>query len=91
MRSNDRGNPPCASLGNKFADGSADPRPVIGKATWLFGATFPHGVTVGVRNLISCTRLAFLLVFALIVYGGLRRQRPESWFVPPAVLAIGPD
>jgi hypothetical protein len=37
---------------------------------------------------IRCVRLAFLLVFALIVYQGLRDRGREAWYALPAMLAI---
>ena len=55
---------------------------------WLFHAIFPRGVIVGLQDFISCVRLAFLLVFALIVYRALRSRGPEGWYALPAVLAI---
>jgi hypothetical protein len=54
---------------------------------WVFDAEFPRAVLVGLRNLIAGIRLAFLLLLALIVLLGLRREGREGWFALPAVLA----
>ena len=56
---------------------------------WLFHATFPHFVSIGVRDLITTVRLAFLLILILIAGGGVRRPGSGGWYALPAVLAIG--
>jgi hypothetical protein len=56
---------------------------------WLFGAVLPHSAAVAVRYLITCVRLAFLLVLILIVHQGIRHQGREACYALPAVLAIG--
>ncbi|MGE5626376.1 MAG: glycoside hydrolase [Bacillota bacterium] len=56
---------------------------------WLFHATYPHPVAAGVHYLILGARLAFLLVFVLIVFQGVRRQGREGGYALPAALAIG--
>ncbi len=61
---------------------------VLGRP-WLFDAVFPHSASVAVRYLITCVRLAFLLVLMLIVHQGIRHQGREAWYALPAVLAIG--
>jgi hypothetical protein len=54
---------------------------------WVFDAEFPRAALVGLRNLIAGIRLAFLLLLALIVFLGLRREGREGWFALPCVLA----
>jgi hypothetical protein len=61
---------------------------VLGRP-WLFGAVFPHSAAVAVRYLITCVRLAFLLVLILIVHQGIRHRGREACYALPAVLAIG--
>ncbi|HXE66707.1 MAG TPA: hypothetical protein VN630_06675 [Rhodanobacteraceae bacterium] len=56
---------------------------------WLFHATFPHAVIIGLLDLIKGVRLAFLLALAWIVCQGIRKQGREGWYAVPAVLAIG--
>jgi hypothetical protein len=56
---------------------------------WLFDAGLPHSAGIAVHDLITTTRLAFLLVLMLVVYEGLRRLEREEWYALPAVLAIG--
>jgi len=56
---------------------------------WLLDAAFPHFVSVGLRNLITAVRLAFLLILILITYQGIRRCGRDAWYALPAVLAIG--
>lgn len=56
---------------------------------WVFGATFPHVASIGVRYLITAVRLAFLLILALIAYQGIRRSPRDGWYALPAMLAIG--
>ncbi len=56
---------------------------------WMFHAAFPHSVALGIHYFISCVHLAFLLVYLLIVFQGMRRQGREGWYALPAVLAIG--
>lgn len=56
---------------------------------WLFHAAFPHLASTGVHGLIVLARLAFLLIFILIAYAGMRRLGREGWYAIPAVLAIG--
>jgi hypothetical protein len=56
---------------------------------WMFHTVFPHSVSVGIRYLINCVHLAFLVAYVLIVFQGIRRRRREGWYALPAVLAIG--
>jgi len=56
--------------------------------TWFHGV-FPHEMGKVLYYLISCVRLLFLMVFALIVYQGVRHERREAWYALPAMLAIG--
>lgn len=56
---------------------------------WLFGVEFGHLVSTGVGCLITAVRLAFLLLFALIAYQGVRHGGRQGWYALPAVLAIG--
>jgi hypothetical protein len=56
---------------------------------WVFDAELPHFAAQGARDLITTARLAFLLVFVLIVREGLRRWEREAWYALPAVVAIG--
>lgn len=56
---------------------------------WLFDAELPRSAGAAVRYTITCVRLAFLLVLALIVCRGIRRRGREGWYSLPAVLAIG--
>ena len=56
---------------------------------WLFRAAFPHFVTIGLRDLITAVRLAFLLTLILITCQGIRRCGRDGWYALPAVLAIG--
>ena len=56
---------------------------------WILHATFPHAVASGVNYLSTGAHLAFLLVYLLIVFQGMRRQGREGWYALPAVLAIG--
>ncbi len=56
---------------------------------WLFHAVFPSFAASALRYLITGVRLGFVLVLALIVWGGIRRRGREGWYALPAVLAIG--
>ncbi|HEY6515858.1 MAG TPA: hypothetical protein VIY50_06915 [Steroidobacteraceae bacterium] len=55
---------------------------------WMFNVGFPPFVGVGVHYLITALRLAFLLMFVLIAYQGIRAGR-GGWHALLAVLAIG--
>jgi hypothetical protein len=55
---------------------------------WVFHATLPQLATTGVGYLITTVRLAFLVLFVLIVHQGVRRSGREGWYALPAVLAI---
>lgn len=55
--------------------------------SWFYGV-FPHPVTTELQYIITCVRLLFLLLLALIVYKGVREQGREAWFVLPAILAV---
>jgi hypothetical protein len=46
-------------------------------------------VVATLHYLVLWTRLAFLLVFALIVCQGVRSRGREGWYALPATLAIG--
>lgn len=56
---------------------------------WMFHAAFPHPVSTALRYLISCVHLAFLLIYLLTAFQGIRRQGREGWYALPAMLAIG--
>lgn len=56
---------------------------------WVFDATFPHVASVGVHYLITTVRLAFLLLFTMIAYQGIRGSPRNGWYALPAMLAIG--
>ena len=56
---------------------------------WLFHVTYPHPMAMVVHYLMMGVRLAFLAVFALLAYQGIRRHSRESWYALPAMIAIG--
>lgn len=56
---------------------------------WLFHGSLPHSVVLVARYLVASVRLGFLLGLIWIVYQGVLRGGPESWYSLPAVLAIG--
>ncbi|HEX4299693.1 MAG TPA: glycoside hydrolase [Gammaproteobacteria bacterium] len=56
---------------------------------WLLHAAYPHPVVATLHYLVLWARLAFLLVFALIVCQGVRSRGREGWYALPATLAIG--
>ena len=61
---------------------------VLGRP-WLFHAAYPHPVVIAIHYLVMWLRWAFVLVFALIVYRGVRGRGREGWYALPAVVAIG--
>jgi hypothetical protein len=56
---------------------------------WLLHVAYPHFVVMAIHYLVMWIRLAFLLVFALTVYQGVRNRGREGWYALPAALAIG--
>lgn len=56
---------------------------------WVFGASFPHAVSLTLHYLIMWVRVGFLLTLVFTVYQGIRRSGREAWYALPAVLAIG--
>ncbi|HEV2333217.1 MAG TPA: hypothetical protein VGV16_08640, partial [Gammaproteobacteria bacterium] len=54
---------------------------------WLFHAAFPHAASLAIRYLIIYTHFAFLLVYLVTLFQGVRGR--EAWYALPAVLAIG--
>lgn len=56
---------------------------------WLFGAIFPHALSLTAHYLITGVRLAFLSVFLSTLYQGIRGLGREGWIAAPAMLAIG--
>ncbi|MGH8200970.1 MAG: glycoside hydrolase [Steroidobacteraceae bacterium] len=56
---------------------------------WMFNVESPRFADVSVHYLIMALRLAFLLVFVLIAYQGVRSGGRGGWYALPAVLAIG--
>jgi hypothetical protein len=54
--------------------------------SWFHGV-FPHAVNAAADFLITGVRLVFVILMALIVYGGTRR-RGEVWYGLPALLLI---
>lgn len=55
--------------------------------SWFYGI-FPNLISAGLQYLITCVRLLFLLLLALVVYKGIRQQGRDAWFALPAVLAV---
>lgn len=56
---------------------------------WIFDAAFPHAASAAIRYLITYTHLAFLLIYLMTLFQGIRGQGREGWYALPAVLAIG--
>jgi hypothetical protein len=56
---------------------------------WLFHASFPHLLSLGVSYLRSSVHWAYLLTYVLIAIQGIRRSGREGWYALPAVLAQG--
>lgn len=56
---------------------------------WLLHAVFPHAASAAIRYLITSTHLAFLLLYLMTLFQGIRHQRREGWYALPAVLAMG--
>jgi TRAP-type uncharacterized transport system fused permease subunit len=54
-----------------------------------FRPDFSDGVLTGLRYVIQGVHYAFLVVYALTAYQGLRHSRREAWYALPAIVVLG--